>query len=121
MALEGRLAPHLYNNAMTYFDVTILHQCYLTTINLSQLPASVEYIMKYPATSPRVIEFDGWTESLGFCLPFVYSAIQDDGTSLPSFITFSPESRTFTLKQSKAMIPGVYVIYLNGLLKQYNL
>ena len=58
MALVGRFAPHLYNTGTSYFEVNILHQCYLTTIVPSSLPSEVTFVMQLVPPSPVIINFD---------------------------------------------------------------
>ena len=74
MALVGRFAPHLYTSAPSHFSVTILHQCYLTTILPSIIPSNLTFVMQMTPPAPMIIGFPEWTESLGFCGTFSYSS-----------------------------------------------
>ena len=98
MALVGRFAPHLYNTATSYFQVNILHQCYLTSIVPSSLPSEVTFVMQLVPPAPVIINFDQWSETLGICGAFSYSATLIDKSPLPNFMQFSKVTRQINIE-----------------------
>jgi hypothetical protein len=57
-----------------------------------------------------------WTESLGVCTPFTYSATLVDGTALPAFYSFDPSTYTFTITTSSILVTTSYTVMVTGAL-----
>lgn len=105
MALVGRFAPHLYNTGTSYFKVRILHQCLLANIITSQMPSEVTFVIKMNPQSPLIIRYQPWTESLGICGSFTYSAKLIDDAPFPDFLKFNAISNEFIIEQTQMMKP----------------
>lgn len=61
-----------------------------------------------------VFSFNQWTESLGSCTPFTYTAKLSSGAALPSFITFTAGSRQFSIESTDRLDAGTYTIEVKG-------
>ena len=61
--------------------------------------------------------FPPWSESVGTCGPFIYSALEVISLSLPTFITFTPATRTLTFFTANDGDSGIYNIHINGALQ----
>jgi hypothetical protein len=54
------------------------------------------------------------------CQPFTYKATKSDGSALPNFISFEPNSLMFRIKTSSVKNMGFYQVRLMGETEIYN-
>ena len=112
MRLKGKFTPNTAFEAVSYFTLTVLDQCYLTKIITSSLPSLIQYTMSSPIADPIIKRFDPWYDTLGKCGRVEYKATSLDGSPIPSFIEFNPNIRQFTISQSPRMYVGNYPVRL---------
>lgn len=68
-------------------------------------------------TGTLTYTFPPWSESFGTCAPFTYSALEVIILSLPTFITFTPATRTFTFLSTNDADSAIYNIQVSGALQ----
>lgn len=87
MRLKGKFTPNTAFEGVSYFTLTVLDQCYLTTIiAASNLPKLIQYTMTSPTADPVIKIFDPWFDTLGKCGKMEYKATLLEGSPIPSFI-----------------------------------
>jgi len=62
----------------------------------------------------NTITFNDWTESMGVCGPFTYSALLDDGSALPTYVVLDPATRTFTIDTSQILVTETITVDITG-------
>ena len=67
-------------------------------------------------TGTMTYTFPPWTESHGTCTPFTFSAFDIITLSLPTFITLTSATRTFSLLSTNDADSAIYDIQIDGAL-----
>ena len=94
--MTGNVAT--YASSTVTFTVTVTNDC-STTVIYPESIADQTYSIGDP---PLSINFQEWTESIGSCGVFTYTATYENGTALDnSFITFSSPTRLFEVSSNE--------------------
>ena len=86
--------------------------CADTTITPTTILTQTYYVTD--AASP--FTFVDWSSSVTGCGSFTYSATLSDGSALPSYIGFTPATKTFSVSTSDPLDINTYMIKVIGTL-----
>jgi hypothetical protein len=105
LASPGPSTTESFTLTLTGCDQTVI-----TTVPISDQAFTVNDVV-------NTFTFTDWSESLGTCIPFTYTATLGDGvTAVPSFLTLDSSTQTFTVDTSALVLTTSYTIMVTGTL-----
>jgi hypothetical protein len=86
----------------------------ITTVAIPDVTYTINDAVSSPAFS-----FTDFSPDLGACYPFAYAAALQDGSSLPSLITFDDSGYSFSIDTTQISWSTIYDIRLTGTMQVY--